>query len=131
MAESCSGKTKRGNSCKNRGKYCAPNETNKYCHIHVPKLDSDCAICLSKLYDPCYLNCNHSFHTKCVNKWLAYSNTCPVCRQPVYPETSFLLDPEFGESILTVAIEIAYYESIGNIEYILGNTDVDQLYSNI
>jgi len=131
MNESCSGTTMKGEPCKKRGKYSTPDETNKYCHIHVPKLDSDCTICLSKLYDPCFLNCNHSFHTNCLNKWLSYNNTCPICRQPILPEVSFDLDPEFGDSILTVAIEIAYYESIGNIQYMLGNMDIEQLYSNI
>lgn len=116
MGENCSGKTLKGDPCKKKGKYSAPNETTKYCHIHVPKLDVNCAICLSKLYDPCYLNCNHCFHTNCLNKWLSYSNTCPVCRQPILPEMNFQLEHELGESILTVAVEIAYFESIGNME---------------
>ena len=26
------------------------------------------------------LNCNHSFHNRCIMKWLHTENTCPVCR---------------------------------------------------
>ena len=26
--------------------------------------------------------CSHEFHTKCMNKWLACQNSCPVCNLP-------------------------------------------------
>ena len=57
---------------------------------------SCCSICVSDIIDPiitCFpknaappdtlavtLECNHSFHTKCIQPWLARHNTCPNCR---------------------------------------------------
>ena len=41
-----------------------------------------CSICLEKLYKPdcSTLECNHKFHTGCINEWRKVSNTCPFCR---------------------------------------------------
>lgn len=57
-------------------------------HTAVCKNDSECAICLNdtikdkdiikKLY------CNHTFHKKCINKWLKINNTCPFCRTYIF-----------------------------------------------
>ena len=30
------------------------------------------------------LNCDHIFHSNCINKWLDNNNTCPNCRYIVY-----------------------------------------------
>lgn len=29
------------------------------------------------------LECNHTFHTHCIETWLSHNNHCPLCRQPV------------------------------------------------
>lgn len=29
------------------------------------------------------LNCGHTFHKKCIDKWLCYMETCPLCRRIV------------------------------------------------
>jgi hypothetical protein len=29
------------------------------------------------------LTCGHSFHSKCIKKWLRLKHTCPLCRQDV------------------------------------------------
>lgn len=42
-----------------------------------------CSICLEDI-QPVFLkitNCNHSFHIKCISKWL--NNTCPICRNNI------------------------------------------------
>ena len=49
-----------------------------------PSKDETCAICL----DNCgkcrtTLECGHTFHTKCVLKWLIRMNSCPCCRAKV------------------------------------------------
>jgi len=46
--------------------------------------DSTCSICLDNYKCRQHflnLNCNHSFHKKCIIKWFKkYNRTCPVCR---------------------------------------------------
>ena len=41
-----------------------------------------CAICLQPLHKeaPTQLACGHSFHRRCVDRWLATNPTCPMCR---------------------------------------------------
>lgn len=44
--------------------------------------DYKCSICLdSKTELISTLYCNHSFHKKCIMKWLETSNVCPICRR--------------------------------------------------
>lgn len=48
--------------------------------------DNPCVICLGADQMPCReLPCTHTFHTSCIDKWLAQSPhaDCPVCRAPV------------------------------------------------
>lgn len=41
-----------------------------------------CSICLLKLKkNEKSLNCNHMFHTKCIDEWISNNNTCPLCRE--------------------------------------------------
>lgn len=44
----------------------------------------ECAVCLSEFGDNETLRllpkCNHVFHPGCIDVWLAYHNTCPLCR---------------------------------------------------
>jgi hypothetical protein len=52
--------------------------------------DMNCSICLLSLFDTeCIkLNCNHVFHTKCIN-----NNTiqnCPLCRQDITPNFKYI-----------------------------------------
>lgn len=41
-----------------------------------------CSICLHKNTNPFQLNCKHSFHKECIEKWLNINNSCPICREP-------------------------------------------------
>ncbi|KAL9661068.1 hypothetical protein QQ045_025887 [Rhodiola kirilowii] len=44
-----------------------------------------CSICLCQYKDQDMLrtipNCNHYFHSNCVDEWLKLNATCPVCRK--------------------------------------------------
>ena len=41
-----------------------------------------CSICISNLGRRKYITkCNHSFHTKCLMKWILTKDTCPMCRE--------------------------------------------------
>ncbi|KAJ3695238.1 hypothetical protein LUZ60_000615 [Juncus effusus] len=50
----------------------------------------DCVICLSFLEERDVVRmlatCRHMFHVECIDKWLAASASCPVCRTDVHPE---------------------------------------------
>lgn len=57
------------------------------CNDIIFKKDSDyeqCSICFENiiLRDNKHIitNCNHKFHTKCINKWKIIKNNCPECR---------------------------------------------------
>tara|TARA_Y100000389_G_scaffold98343_1_gene95030 strand:+ start:410 stop:775 length:366 start_codon:yes stop_codon:yes gene_type:complete len=64
---------------------------NKYQKIKCDKKDGDktqyyCAICHENMKEGEYyreLNCGHSFHKKCIDKWLVIDAdcACPLCRQ--------------------------------------------------
>ncbi|CAL5194485.1 unnamed protein product [Lathyrus oleraceus] len=51
----------------------------------------DCAICLSEYTDgdECRTlpNCNHVFHSYCIDAWFASHSNCPLCRGLVQPVT--------------------------------------------
>ena len=43
-----------------------------------------CSICMEAMNDSSKVrtlpNCNHKFHTKCINQWLRFNSGCPLCR---------------------------------------------------
>jgi len=53
----------------------------------LPKSSPDCAVCLSPFSPDAELRllpaCRHAFHAACVDRWLARSPACPVCRAAV------------------------------------------------
>jgi hypothetical protein len=49
--------------------------------------EGPCSICLEKFEVGCFkrtLKCNHTFHKKCVDKWIHKEKTCPICRTNPY-----------------------------------------------
>ncbi|KAJ0039524.1 hypothetical protein Pint_26696 [Pistacia integerrima] len=60
-------------------------------HHHVDEATAvECLVCLSDFEDGekvRKLNCNHTFHKDCLDKWLQqYLATCPLCRTKVLPD---------------------------------------------
>ncbi len=49
----------------------------------IIEINDNCSICLDekKLRKIFITECNHTFHKKCINKWLDKSDTCPICRK--------------------------------------------------
>ncbi|XVF23746.1 hypothetical protein REPUB_Repub13aG0065800 [Reevesia pubescens] len=47
----------------------------------------DCAICLGEFQDgdQCRIlsNCKHTYHKFCIDRWLAETQNCPICRTSV------------------------------------------------
>ncbi|KAF7818188.1 pectinesterase inhibitor-like [Senna tora] len=56
-------------------------------HSHRPL--HECAVCLSEFQEDeegrLLPNCNHGFHTHCIDKWFRSHSNCPLCRAPVAP----------------------------------------------
>ncbi|KAK8716315.1 hypothetical protein V6N13_043630 [Hibiscus sabdariffa] len=52
--------------------------------LELPGLDAACVICLSEFAAGECLRilpkCNHGFHTRCIDTWLASHSSCPTCR---------------------------------------------------
>eukprot|EP01087_Luapelamoeba_hula_P004796 TRINITY_DN1475_c0_g4_i1.p1 TRINITY_DN1475_c0_g4~~TRINITY_DN1475_c0_g4_i1.p1 ORF type:complete len:273 (-),score=53.40 TRINITY_DN1475_c0_g4_i1:43-861(-) len=51
----------------------------------------DCAICQDEFAlgdETMQLGCKHCFHPDCIKRWLGMSDTCPVCRCALKPETN-------------------------------------------
>lgn len=47
-------------------------------------LEDVCSICLNKENkEIMILNCNHNFHSECLQKWLVRNKKCPICRKEV------------------------------------------------
>ena len=71
----------------------------------------ECSICHQNLTN--YIvhtncQCNHSYHKKCIEKWLNISRSCPTCRKTFIPNP-FKKDTKQIELIK----QAMYYDSIG------------------
>lgn len=57
----------------------------------------DCAVCISILTDGetvrMLTNCNHHFHPQCIDHWLTFNSTCPICRTEAHPKETKLPEP--------------------------------------
>lgn len=51
---------------------------------NVPENEQErCTVCLSEFEtgnEVRILNCSHTFHIECIDRWLVYNKKCPVCR---------------------------------------------------
>ncbi|KAJ4959523.1 hypothetical protein NE237_026634 [Protea cynaroides] len=67
----------------------------------------ECSVCLSQFSDGEKIRllpkCNHKFHIDCIDMWFHSHSTCPICRNPVSPESN--LPPEEVQ-ISTTAIDL-------------------------
>jgi len=57
--------------------------------IQSADIDTDaCSICLESMNDvnTRTTDCNHTFHSSCLDTWLVEHNTCPSCRHELFPE---------------------------------------------
>ena len=52
-----------------------------------PVTSEPCSICLEVLNNPKQqksLQCNHTFHTRCIDRWLNKKSNCPCCRKSYF-----------------------------------------------
>lgn len=72
-----------------------------------PSLDHDCVICMihsTDYYSPfVLLGCNHTFHRKCIIKWIDKSQqynkllfaSCPICRKKIDKSSIKLIEDSY------------------------------------
>lgn len=64
-----------------------------YSIINSAKNEDDCSICINPLHQAVphktkkkfmkKLHCGHAFHIACINTWLEFHDTCPLCRSRI------------------------------------------------
>ena len=62
------------------------NNSNYSHHSNSNSSNSDCAICIDTFQTGQYrktLPCLHSFHSKCIDKWLRSNGSCPICKHKI------------------------------------------------
>ena len=67
-----------------------------------------CSICLNenKKYRNLTCSCAHTFHKKCINRWLNNNNTCPLCKRVIKEEAD-----KYGFAAFTEQLRAAYADS--------------------
>lgn len=61
----------------------------------------NCPICLDPMAvvnENYKLNCNHTFHKECLQRWLETKNICPMCRTNVEPDLRYVDDKILSEA---------------------------------
>ncbi|XP_058079194.1 RING-H2 finger protein ATL60-like [Magnolia sinica] len=70
----------------------------------------ECAVCLCELSDGekarLLPKCNHGFHVDCIDMWFHSHSTCPLCRNPVAPESTgpVSTDPRPGRPEIQIPV---------------------------
>lgn len=74
--------------CKQEGCKQRPGQ-HEFCILHRPdSCFEECSICLKPIRrTKDTLDCNHSFHRRCIDSWAQRGTTCPVCRAPFMEAT--------------------------------------------
>ena len=64
-----------------------------------------CSICLNenKKYRNLTCSCGHTFHKKCINRWLKDNNTCPLCKRVIKEEVD-----KYGFAAFTEQLRARY-----------------------
>ncbi|KAK2969114.1 hypothetical protein RJ640_028578 [Escallonia rubra] len=68
----------------------------------------ECSICHEDFVPRDMVNrlpCSHSFHTRCILRWLKRSNTCPLCRSKVYKEEPARPKQTHGQPIRIIRLD--------------------------
>ncbi|XP_019256347.1 PREDICTED: RING-H2 finger protein ATL11-like [Nicotiana attenuata] len=70
--------------------------------LKIGKSILECAVCLNEFDDEDTLrllrNCCHVFHPECIDAWLAFRTTCPVCRANLKTKPSAKLQETIQQS---------------------------------
>lgn len=56
----------------------------------IISVEDDCPICYESMkgepVTQCKITCHNYFHQSCISVWLKTSQTCPLCRSPIYQD---------------------------------------------
>jgi len=118
MSKYCCALTKNGKVCKKN-----KSKNSLVCSVHKPR--DICTICLETCTLPKKLECNHSYCTSCISKWIYLENnyTCPLCRKIVsIPEQRIAFNYCYNNKLITKVIVI---------EYILEDDELNEFISGI
>lgn len=85
--------TRRGTVYRKMNENESLGSKHKYKNIKNLHIQEDCSICKElldlKTPETTLTNCNHIFHTSCINPWInsinPNANTCPLCRTSINP----------------------------------------------
>ncbi|WJX47719.1 RING-type E3 ubiquitin transferase [Trifolium repens] len=74
--------------------------------LELPGLDTECVICISEFIKGEKVRilpkCNHSFHVRCIDKWLKENSSCPKCRQCLLETCQKIVGSQVQEIVLPV-----------------------------
>ena len=60
-----------------------------------------CSICLDNIkQEKTITQCNHSFHTFCINNWLGKRKNCPICRTEIRYQSKYIIDKYYHVSYI-------------------------------
>ena len=62
---------------------CSPSLVNSQLQEELSKAGPQCPVCLDVMHVGRVTPCGHVFHSHCLRRCLASSNTCPYCRAPI------------------------------------------------
>ena len=100
----CQSITQRGVQCRRN---TAAGETT--CLQHKGET---CPVCLSTMTHGTFrtLPCQHTFHTRCLDRWKRTSHTCPMCRTP-FDQPQYKVSIEVHHIASNVVIRDSYVTS--------------------
>jgi E3 ubiquitin-protein ligase ATL10/75/76/77/78 len=71
---------------------------------------AECAICLAEFVQGDRVRalprCNHGFHVRCIDRWLAARQTCPTCRRAPFAAKPSLTEPDSAEAPEAVQLQV-------------------------
>ena len=72
-------------------------------------MEDECPICYEHLtQSQKTLQCGHTFHNACINRWSLYSPTCPYCRDQFAPQHLHPRGDRHCEMLLMMAFVLSY-----------------------
>ncbi|RCV28279.1 hypothetical protein SETIT_5G392900v2 [Setaria italica] len=92
--------------------------------VYAPEVElagcgaAECAICLTEFANGDRVralpHCNHGFHVRCIDRWLAARQTCPTCRRAPFAAKPSL--PERAEAPEAVQVQVQVDAGAGQRE---------------